>query len=190
MNSGSSFLLTVNILSSSKVTPKEYFFVIWSSYLTWMSFTVTWMLSIILTIILEKYPCSSSSFFDFSLFFAKSLITASQYCSIYFFLASTIFVFLQTHSASGIYVISNYSPSTTTSILLEAKLDHGMFILRQPKRLYLRLKGRLSNLMIYFLSLTFLMTTSPDHRPILRFSELKSSTYSPRILFRIRSTRA
>ena len=148
------------------------------------------MLSMILTIIFEKQPCSSSYFLDCSCFFTKSLITASQQLYIYFFLTSIIFVFLHTHQLQGISVIKSSSPSTTTSILLEAKLDQGIFIFKQPRRLYLRLNGRLSNLMIYFLSLTFRITTYPDHNPIFRFSELKSSTYSPSILFKILSTNA
>lgn len=146
------------------------------------------MLSIIFTIILEKYPSSSFSLAFLAAFQVKSFIIVSQKLWISSFLFSIILLFLHSQYFSGTSEIRISRPSTTTSILLEAKLDHGMLMRKHPSLLQRSLKGRLSFLMISFFRATFLITTQPDHNPILRFSELKPSTYYPRILLRILST--
>ena len=142
----------------------------------------------ILTTIFEKYPYYYSYFDDFWAFFKKSLIIASLYLWIYSFLCSMIFTFLTTHCDSGISVTNIYKPSTTTSILLDAKLFHGIFNFKQPNLLYFIFNGKLSFLIAYFFRLTFFMRTSPDHKPIFKFYELKPYTYSPKTLFSILST--
>ena len=185
INSGSPFLFTVNTFNSYKVTPNEYWFEISSSYLICISFTVTWILSRIFVTIPPKYPfyCSSlSALFDFLI---KSCRIASQKLVICCFLASMILWFLHYHKFCGSYVINNYRPSITISILLDPKLFQGMVIFKQPSLEYLILSGKFSFLMISLRSLTFLMTTSPDQRPIFIFSALKSSTYSLSIGFNI-----
>lgn len=52
-----------------------------------------------------------------------------------------------------------YKPSTTTSILLLPKLDHGMLILRQPSLEYFILKGKFNFLIASAFSRTFWMDT-------------------------------
>lgn len=141
-----------------------------------MSLTTTWILSIIFTIIFEMYPCSLSKFYfeDLSDFLVKSSMMPSQNLWIYFFLSYIIFWFLHSQNCSGIYVINNYNPYTDTSILLELRLDQGMFIRMHPKREYLILNGRLNLLIMSFFNLTLCTTTSPLQIPIFKFYELKS----------------
>lgn len=135
-----------------------------------------------------KYPFYSYSLAALTDFFAKSWMIESQKLAIYFFLAYIILWFLHSHIFWGSSVISNYNPSITISILLDPKLFHGILIFKHPNLEYLILSGKFSFWMISLRSLTFLMTTSPDHSPIFMFSELKSSTYSLSIGFNILST--
>ena len=180
-NSGCPYLLIVNILSYYKVTPKEYFFVISSSHLTWIFFIVTCTLSMTLVIMPLKYPCSYYYFPALAVFLAKSWIMESQKLMIYCLRCSIILWFLHSHKFWGNYVISSSKPSTSIYILLELKLFQGIVIFNIPNLEYLSLKGKLSFFIISFRSLTFFITTSPDQSPIFIFYALKSSTYSLRI---------
>lgn len=83
----------------------------------------------------------------------------SQYACISFFRCSIILLFLHSHSFYGISPTITSSPSTKISILLDPKLDHGIFILRHPNREYLILMGKFIFFITSLLSLTFWMMT-------------------------------
>lgn len=140
----------------------------------------------IFTTNLEKYPYSSLALLLAAP--AKLANNASQYSVNCLLRFSIICISLHNHYFSDTSPTSNCSPSSNTSILLPVKFFHGMFILKQPIRLCNNTKGKLSFLITSALNLTLRMTTSPDHIPIFRFSELKFSKYSPNTLFSNLST--
>lgn len=160
-NSSCPSLLTVANLSWSNVIPKAYSYSWSSSYRMCIYFNSTCKLSITFkrTLLPKLSPYS----------FVSSLLRHLLMTS---YLNSTICAFLLSTSLLSKIFQSFYgwpdrtaeTPSTNTSVLLENRLDQGIFIRIFLTKLNFSLKGRDRRLNMSALNLTFSILTYPFHR--------------------------